>query len=80
MDTLFSSNNLLQVQNLETIHSRNWDIDEISVSQTDVEIPILREVYLNGLHRLKYIWKSNQWTYRPYNEFKSKYEPFVILS
>ncbi|PWA69387.1 NB-ARC domains-containing protein [Artemisia annua] len=60
--TLFSSDKLLELQKLETVHcSRCWDIEEIFDSQTDAEIPNLRQVDLEWL-AIKYIWKSKQGT------------------
>ncbi|PWA93639.1 resistance protein candidate RGC2 [Artemisia annua] len=66
--TLFSSDEVSQLQKLETVHLRGslfshcWDIEEIFDSQTDAEIPNLRQVELKQLDSLKYIWKSKQGT------------------
>lgn len=61
-ETLFSSDEVSQLQKLETVHCRRCrDIEQIFDSQTDVEIPNLREVDLESLG-IKYIWKSKQGT------------------
>ena len=61
--TLFSSDEVSQLQKLETVHCRQCrDIEEIFDSQTVAEIPNLRQVDLEGLDSLKYIWKSKQGT------------------
>nr|GEU74255.1 hypothetical protein [Tanacetum cinerariifolium] len=60
--TIFSSNKLLQLQKLETVHLRGCKDAEIFDSQTVAEIPNLRQVDLAWLTSLKYIWKSKQGT------------------
>ena len=60
--SIFSSDNMLQLQKLETVHCRQCrDIEEIFDSQTVAEIPNLRQVDLIMLG-IKYIWKSKQGT------------------
>ncbi|PWA65779.1 NB-ARC domains-containing protein [Artemisia annua] len=60
--TLFSSDEVSQLQKLETVRcSHCRDIEEIFDSQTDAEIPNLRQVDLERLD-IKYIWKSKQGT------------------
>jgi hypothetical protein len=61
--TLFSSDEVSQLQKLETVHCE-WleDVEEIFDSQTDAEIPNLRQVDLEWLKSLKYIWKSKHGT------------------
>ncbi|XP_076907056.1 uncharacterized protein LOC143563395 [Bidens hawaiensis] len=71
---IFKSNELRQLQNLETIHfcanhdSPNYCVKEVfevasevttNTTQTVVNIPKLREVHLLSLNSLKYIWKNN---------------------
>ncbi|KAD7477445.1 hypothetical protein E3N88_00581 [Mikania micrantha] len=61
------SNELQQLQILEKIHvSYSWveEVFEVSnnESPTVVTFPKLREVELNCLSSLKYIWKSNEWS------------------
>ncbi|KAD7477454.1 hypothetical protein E3N88_00590 [Mikania micrantha] len=61
------SNELQQLQILEKIHvSYSWveEVFEVSnnESPTVVTFPKLREVELNSLYNLKYIWKSNEWS------------------
>ncbi|PWA51591.1 resistance protein candidate RGC20 [Artemisia annua] len=64
--SLFSSDKLLQLQKLETVHfGRCEDTEEIFQvfeSPTVAEIPNLRQVDLEELSSLKYIWKSGRWT------------------
>nr|GEU86430.1 resistance protein candidate RGC20 [Tanacetum cinerariifolium] len=61
--SLFSSDEVSQLQKLETIHiSECRDTKEIFDSQTSAEIPNLRQVDLKLLPSLKYIWKSKQGT------------------
>nr|GEW57601.1 resistance protein candidate RGC20 [Tanacetum cinerariifolium] len=64
--TLFSSDKLLQLQKLETVHFKDCrdtkEIFEVFDSQSVAEIPNLRQVDLWWLSSLKYIWKSSQWT------------------
>ncbi|GKD68356.1 resistance protein candidate RGC20, partial [Tanacetum coccineum] len=64
--TLFSSDKLLQLQKLETVHfgecQNTEEIFEVFDSQTVAEIPNLRQVDLEYLKSLKYIWKSKQGT------------------
>ncbi|KAD7476919.1 hypothetical protein E3N88_00055 [Mikania micrantha] len=69
---IIPSNELLQLQNLETIDVRRCKlVEEVfevegtnegtnNESQIVVEIPNLRLVELSSLKSLKYIWKSNQ--------------------
>nr|GEU77896.1 hypothetical protein [Tanacetum cinerariifolium] len=65
-ETLFSSNKLLQLQKLETVHFRDCrdtkEIFEVFDSQIVAEISNLRQVDLWWLSSLKYIWKSSHWT------------------
>ncbi|KAJ0433454.1 putative leucine-rich repeat domain superfamily [Helianthus annuus] len=68
---IFPSNELQQLEQLETIHAQHCNnVEEVfevtsevtnNESQTNVKFPKLREVDLNWLRSLKYIWKSNQW-------------------
>ena len=61
--TLFSSDEVLQLQKLETVRFEDCeDTEEIFDSETDAEIPNLRQVDLERLDSLKYIWKSKQGT------------------
>nr|GEU75774.1 NB-ARC domains-containing protein [Tanacetum cinerariifolium] len=60
--TLFSSDKLLQLKKLDTIRCIFGRIEEIFDSQTVAEIPNLRQVDLEQLSRLKYIWKSKHGT------------------
>ncbi|XP_076921648.1 disease resistance protein At4g27190-like [Bidens hawaiensis] len=66
------SNELLHLQNLEEVIVKYCrDVEEVfevtsevanNESQTVVIVPKLRDMELMNLPRLKYIWKSNQWT------------------
>ncbi|KAL8245987.1 hypothetical protein R6Q59_007203 [Mikania micrantha] len=62
------SNELQQLQILERIHvSYSWSVTEVfevanNESPTVVTFPKLREVELELLFSLEYIWKSNEWT------------------
>jgi hypothetical protein len=60
--TLFSSDEVSQLQKLETVHCKWLDMEEIFDSQTVAEIPNLRQVDLEQLKSLKYIWKGKQGT------------------
>ncbi|PWA33879.1 resistance protein candidate RGC2 [Artemisia annua] len=61
--SLFSSDEVSQLQKLETVRFVVCeDIEEIFDSQTVAEIPNLRQVDLEYLRSLKYIWKSKQGT------------------
>ncbi|XP_076952803.1 uncharacterized protein LOC143626691 [Bidens hawaiensis] len=68
---IFLSSELQQLQKLETIHAYKcknvMEVFEVALevtnneSQTVTKFPKLREVHLEPLWNLKYIWKSNQW-------------------
>ncbi|KAM0058470.1 putative P-loop containing nucleoside triphosphate hydrolase, leucine-rich repeat domain superfamily [Helianthus debilis subsp. tardiflorus] len=68
---IFPSNELQQLEQLETIHAQDCNnVEEVfevtsevtnNESQTNVKFPNLREVDLKSIRSLKYIWKSNQW-------------------
>ncbi|PWA73922.1 NB-ARC domains-containing protein [Artemisia annua] len=60
--SLFSSDEVSQLQKLETVHCARLDIEEIFDSQIVAEIRNLRELKLEWLKSLKYIWKSKQGT------------------
>ncbi|KAL8245972.1 hypothetical protein R6Q59_007188, partial [Mikania micrantha] len=59
---------LQQLHILEKIHARDcWNLEEVfevtnTESPTVVIFQKLREMKLDGLARLKYIWKSNEWS------------------
>ncbi|XP_076952834.1 uncharacterized protein LOC143626728 [Bidens hawaiensis] len=67
---IFPSNELRQLQKLETIHANHcYDIEEVfevalevanNEPQTVVKLPMLSQVDLCNLPNLKYIWKSKQ--------------------
>ncbi|KAK1422991.1 hypothetical protein QVD17_18284 [Tagetes erecta] len=73
--TIIPSKVLLQLQNLERVKivscsglkvvfplsSKAKNISGLSVSQTVVKIPNLREVYLEWLDDLRYVWNNHQW-------------------
>ncbi|GKC82130.1 resistance protein candidate RGC20, partial [Tanacetum coccineum] len=62
-ESLFSSDKLLQLQKLESVCFGGCVVTkEIFDSQAVAEIPNLRQVVLNLLPSLKYIWKSKQGT------------------
>ncbi|PWA48884.1 resistance protein candidate RGC2 [Artemisia annua] len=75
MEKIIPSSELLQLQNLEKIHVKSSDllseVFEVAVERTNggfsespivAKFPNLKEVDLEWLHGLKYIWKSNRWT------------------
>ncbi|KAF5754954.1 putative leucine-rich repeat domain superfamily [Helianthus annuus] len=69
--TIIPFNALLHLQKLEEIHLKSCNSAEelfevglqggLSELQTVVKIPNLRQVNLEWLDGLKYLWKSNQW-------------------
>ncbi|XP_071700589.1 uncharacterized protein [Rutidosis leptorrhynchoides] len=74
-EVIIASNELLQLQNLEKIHAKRCEfvekMFEIALevthnefkneSQIVVKLPKLRELDLEELSSLKYLWVSNQW-------------------
>ncbi|KAL4579145.1 hypothetical protein LXL04_015282 [Taraxacum kok-saghyz] len=71
VEKIIPSRELLKLQKLETIHVESCSsavevfeaFEAGNDSQTTlVKLPNLIEVRLDGLPRLRYIWKSNQWT------------------
>ncbi|KAL8201991.1 hypothetical protein R6Q57_011138 [Mikania cordata] len=62
------TNELQQLHILEKIHARDcWNLEEVfevtnTESPTVVVFQKLREMKLDGLARLKYIWMSNEWS------------------
>ncbi|PWA91125.1 leucine-rich repeat domain, L domain-like protein [Artemisia annua] len=61
--TLYSSDEVSQLQMLETVRFGDCDdTEQIFDLQTGAGIPNLRQVDLEGLDSLKYIWKSKQGT------------------
>ncbi|KAI3776358.1 hypothetical protein L1987_46136 [Smallanthus sonchifolius] len=68
---IFASNELQQLQKLETIHAEECsyveEVFEVALEMTNdeshtvVKIPKLTEMKLEYLPRLYYIWKNNQW-------------------
>ncbi|XP_076883359.1 uncharacterized protein LOC143532099 [Bidens hawaiensis] len=71
VDTIIPSNVLLQLQKLEQINLKSCNSAEevfevidnsgFNESQTVVKIPNLRQVNLEWLDGLKYLWKCNKW-------------------
>ncbi|KAI3776376.1 hypothetical protein L1987_46155 [Smallanthus sonchifolius] len=72
LEKIIPSNELQQMQKLETIYVENCffveDVFEVALKvthseyQSIVKFPKLREAELRYLDNLKHIWKSNQWT------------------